>query len=103
MIGIKTRGDTLKPKSQSNKVVCPQCGRKAEIRLCFACSNPVGARLFSKKYCPACKGKGVVIHCEWCARSKAEQHPAVREADLKALKKNPFLPYYDKRFSKYRK
>lgn len=93
----------MKPKNQSNEVICPQCGRKAKIRLCYACSSPLGGTpLFSKKYCPVCKGSGVVIHCEWCARRKAEQHPAVREADLKALKKNPFLPYYDERFRKYR-
>lgn len=53
-----------------------------------------------KKYCPV-KGSRVVIYGEWCDRRKAEQLRAAREEDLKALK-NPFLPYYDEYFRKYR-
>jgi hypothetical protein len=81
-------------------VICPQCGRKAKIRL-FTCSRPLGGiSLFSKKVL-SLKGSRVVIYGEWCDRRKAEQLRAAREEDLKALK-NPFLPYYDEYFRKYR-
>jgi hypothetical protein len=44
-----------------------------------------------------------VVHCEPCARNRQLTQDAVRKEELKALKKNPFLPYYDPKFKKYRK
>jgi len=90
----------------SKGVTCPDCGRPAKLRPCFVCSSPVrgSPQLVSKAQCPYCKGKGVVIHCEPCStRRMQQQAAAATRVDQKALQKNPFLPYYDKRFRKYRK
>ncbi len=88
--------------NKSKEVICPECGGKASVSLCFACRSPAGGvRRILKAQCPYCKGRGVIIECKTCARRRQVAQETLRE-DLKALKKNPFLPYYDPKFKKYR-
>jgi len=96
----------MKTDKSSNEVMCPKCSREAELQLCYACHRFGGvAPLVPRDRCSICKGKGVVIHCKSCATRSRQiaQDAAVRKEELKALKKNPFLPYYDPKFKKYRK
>ena len=93
----------MQPDSKSNEVICHECGGKASRSPCFVCQNPVGTiRRILKAQCPYCQGKGIIIECKTCARRRKVAQETLRE-DQKALKKNPFLPYYDPKFKKYRR
>jgi hypothetical protein len=87
----------------SNRVRCPKCGGEAELRACPLCMVRMKGRGASR-WCLLCHGTGVIIHCESCSSRKQmeQQAAAKRQMDLEALKRNPFLPYYDKNFRQYR-
>lgn len=90
----------MKSDKTTTNVTCPKCGRKAELRVCLACTK-IGSftPLFSRNMCPACKGKGVVIYCDACETRQKQMSQAAMKAERdKALSRNPFLPYYDKDF-----
>jgi RecJ-like exonuclease len=99
---IEMKGNDMSLEKESNEVICPECHGKASLSPCFVCGSPAGRiRRILRAQCPYCQGKGVIIECKACARRKQVAQETLRE-DMKSLKKNPFLPYYDPKFKKYR-
>jgi len=91
----------------SKAVICPNCGKPAMVQPCYTCKvlgrNRPSISFYAKSKCRNCNDTGVVIYCESCAtRQKQRAQDAARKVEQEALKRNPFLPYYDKRFRKYR-
>lgn len=91
----------METKNKNNPVKCPTCGRIAEVRPCYFCSGRTQMSTFIKTKCIHCQGRGVIIYCSACETKKAQQQAAADQAVRdKALRKNPFLPFYDKRFKR---
>ena len=91
----------MKPANKNSPIKCPTCGSIAMMKPCYFCSGRTQMATFIKTKCVRCQGKGVVLYCSTYETRKAQQQAAAEQIERnKALKHNPFLPYYDKRFKK---
>lgn len=86
-------------------VSCLTCGDVAQVRACHGCTRTPGALVvYTREFCPICKGKGILINCKTCEEQKLMFMKAEgqQRLDQQELARNPFLPFYSKHFRKYR-